>query len=209
MFGLINDTLPIDGWEKSIYLLGAAFAGSAAWLTIALYGEWLPGPAICFCFITILTQVAWTDLMVEGLYTVRMKKLPAYGSDLVTYVWSGITFCGAIGVLLAGPAIDLLGAYNVAFLAVPLAAAIAIPTLLGWHGEKRLPMSRRGFNRAKVQEQKDVVVTAAVLGSACVLTAGSAMLGTVRPPSPAPAACSCCAHCGHRAPKTDNVLIAV
>jgi hypothetical protein len=29
-------------------------------------------------------QVAWTDLMVEGLYTVRMKRLPAYGSDLVT-----------------------------------------------------------------------------------------------------------------------------
>jgi hypothetical protein len=182
VLGLINDTLPIDGWEKSIYLLGAAFAGSAAWLTIALFGERLPGAAICVCFITILTQVAWTDLMVEGLYTVRMKKLPAYGSDLVTYVWSGITFCGAIGVLLAGPAIDLLGPYNVAFIAVPLAAAIVVPTLLGWHGEQRLPVERRGLNRAKIQEQKDVVVTAAVLGIACVLTAGSAIIGMVRFP---------------------------
>jgi hypothetical protein len=114
---------------------------------------------------------------VEGLYTVRMKQLPAYGSDLVTYVWSGITFCGAIGVLLAGPAIDVLGPYNVAFIAVPLAGAIVVPTLLGWHGETRLPVSRRGVNVTKIREQRDVVITAAVLGVSCLLTAGSAIAG--------------------------------
>ena len=113
VFGLLNDCLPIKGWEKSLYLLGVACAGSAAWMTIGVFGERLPGEAICVCFFAILAQVAWTDLMVEGLYTVRMKQHPQYGSDLVTYVWSGITFCGAIGVLLAGPAIDLLGPYNV------------------------------------------------------------------------------------------------
>ena len=77
--------------------------------------------------------------MVEGLYTVRMKKNPAHGADLVTFVWSGITFCGAVGVLLAGPAIDLLGSYHVAFLATPCAFAVVVPTLMGWHGEARLP----------------------------------------------------------------------
>jgi hypothetical protein len=66
VLGLINDTLPIKGWEKSLYLLGAACAGSAAWLTIGLFGEELPGEMICICFLTILTQVAWTDLMVRG-----------------------------------------------------------------------------------------------------------------------------------------------
>ena len=178
VFGLLNDCLPIAGWEKSLYLLGVACAGSAAWLTIGVFGERLPGEAICICFFAILAQVAWTDLMVEGLYTVRMKQNPQYGSDLVTYVWSGITFCGAIGVLLAGPAIDLLGAYNVSFIAVPLAFAIVIPTLLGWHGEKRLPPSKRGVNWMKIKEQRDVVITAAVLGVSCVLTAVSAIAGT-------------------------------
>eukprot|EP01045_Picozoa_sp_COSAG04_P000750 COSAG04_NODE_20_length_39202_cov_9.993530_20_plen_80_part_00 len=50
-----------------------------------------------------------------------------------------VSFCGAVGVLLAGPAIDLLGSYHVAFLATPCAFAVVVPTLMGWHGEARLP----------------------------------------------------------------------
>ena len=53
----------------------------------------------------------------------------------------------------------------------------SVHVAVGWHGEQRLPAARRGVNRAKIQEQKDVIVTAGVLGMACLLTAGSAMLG--------------------------------
>jgi hypothetical protein len=182
VLGLINDIVPLLGWEKGFYMVMAACVGTLSWSAIATLGDALAPEMICVLFILIVLQVAWTDLMVEGLYTVRMKLTPQYGADLVTYVWSGITFCGAIGVIAAGPAIDLVGPYAVAYIAMPCAAAIVVPTLLGWSGEARLPVERRGLQRAKLREQSDVILTAAVLGCSCVVIAVTALLGVADGP---------------------------
>eukprot|EP01052_Picozoa_sp_SAG31_P010897 SAG31_NODE_606_length_13607_cov_17.509846_6_plen_138_part_00 len=74
------------------------------------------------------------------------------------------------------------------FLAVPCAAAVAIPTVLGWAGEVRLSAGQRGChgpNIAKLRAQPGawpLVTAAVVLGLGCIVTATSAVAGTAPVP---------------------------
>ena len=77
-----------------------------------------------------------TDLITEGLYTRRIKHKPEHGSDLLAWVWSGISAWGLLGVFIAGPLIQHVGPFRAAWLGVPFSAAVVLPTVLGWHGER-------------------------------------------------------------------------
>eukprot|EP01052_Picozoa_sp_SAG31_P010898 SAG31_NODE_606_length_13607_cov_17.509846_7_plen_148_part_00 len=78
VFGLINDTLPIAGYEKTIYLLGMSMLGTLSWSVVGYYGEAMPGEAICLAFLIAVTQV-------RGYFLVFVQLFENYGTLIARY----------------------------------------------------------------------------------------------------------------------------
>mmetsp|Transcript_39767 Transcript_39767/g.112843 ORF Transcript_39767/g.112843 Transcript_39767/m.112843 type:complete len:606 (-) Transcript_39767:97-1914(-) len=162
--GMINDLLPVYGYHKSVYIIFCAVLSSASMMLLGTLGIATPPQLACLFFIFITLQVAWTDLMCEGLYTVKMAATPAYSADLLSWVWSGIAAWGVLGVLLAGPGIERFGPFLTAWFGVPFAAAVVLPTFAGWHGERQeRPPGKRAccsLSSASARERPYFIVAA-------------------------------------------------
>jgi len=175
--GMVNDLLPVRGYHKSVYVVLCATLSAAALVLLGSLGIHTPPPMACILFMLVVLQVAWTDLMCEGLYTVKMAAQPQMSADLLSWVWSGIAAWGVLGVVFAGPGIDAFGPFTTAWLGVPFALAVIAPTLAGWHGERRVKQRSGSRISAITDRERPYFVAAAVLFVVVALNSGLAIGG--------------------------------
>lgn len=81
LLGLLNDSFPIYGYKGRYYLVLIALLGTISYISLAVIGEAWPNPVpgiICLLFFFAVLQISWSDLMIEGVYTAKMKLRPQF-----------------------------------------------------------------------------------------------------------------------------------
>eukprot|EP00668_Euglena_longa_P017466 GGOE01021876.1.p1 GENE.GGOE01021876.1~~GGOE01021876.1.p1 ORF type:complete len:640 (-),score=180.93 GGOE01021876.1:225-2144(-) len=175
IFGMISDTLVICKYRRSPWIIITSVLACAGYITIFCVGRALGPAMLCLCFFLARMQNAWTDLMVEATYTEKMKYAPQHASDILTWVWSGIGVATVAGVLIAGPALDNLGPFTSAALALPVAALVIFPTALGWLTERPCTSPPCGLHWGILAQQRRLFLCTVILAAAVVVAAGCAI----------------------------------
>uniref|UniRef100_A0A0G4I6L7 Folate/biopterin transporter n=1 Tax=Chromera velia CCMP2878 TaxID=1169474 RepID=A0A0G4I6L7_9ALVE len=166
LVGFLSDRFPLFGYSKKYYMLVAAAIGGPALLCLALLptkiavgAPWVIG----FLFFLTNVQVSSMDLLSEGKYSEIIRRLPATGSDMVSFVWSLTTIGALLGTTIIGPLADALHAPEISnhqfdeesrrkqlqdwspapmsivfWICLPLALQIVIPVALNWMPERRM-----------------------------------------------------------------------
>ncbi|KAK3233546.1 hypothetical protein CYMTET_56166, partial [Cymbomonas tetramitiformis] len=135
LWALVMDLLPVSGRKCTPYMI--ATTGGAIVVVLLLLTT-SPSPQVaCAYFFCLVIQMAWSDIATESMYTARMKfASPGCSSDLLTYVWSGISLFTIFGVMIAGPSIDRFGYSACAAIALPVLLGFLLPLLRGWFLEE-------------------------------------------------------------------------
>ena len=101
MIGLLSDTVPIFGYNKSPYILLVAILGTSAMTTIGLVPKTsLSVTSLVGCLFLIQLQLSTTDLLTEAKYAEKMQTKPKEGPALMSYVWFGLQMGGLCATIL-------------------------------------------------------------------------------------------------------------
>ncbi|KEP66316.1 UNVERIFIED_CONTAM: folate/biopterin transporter subfamily protein [Hammondia hammondi] len=141
LIGLLSDALPVGGYHKRFYMLGASLSGVASLVCLlclaretARHAAWLIG-LLFFC---VHVQIATVDLMCEGMYSQVMVAKPRVGANLVTFVNACTTVGAFVGRILVGPVSDRFGARPLFLVALPIALQSLLPIALNYLMEERV-----------------------------------------------------------------------
>jgi len=176
LYALISDLLPLGGYRRSPWIIISSIFATCAYLTLVLDGTRLTGVLVCACFFCAKLQMAWTDLMVEATYTEKMRDTPRFAADIVSFAWSGIGLFGLIGLVIAGPGIDLVGPILVLTIAIPFSSFIILPTSAGWLTERRLSRAERSEWMARMRDQWNYCLCTLILTVGVLVTIASGLL---------------------------------
>merc|ERR1719174_3441719 len=97
--------------------------------------ESMPILTVVLCLFGMSMQAATCDLLSEAKYSEHLAVKPAFGPDLLTYVWGGISFGNIIAISMAGTIIVQLGPRAVFLACIAPASAIVYPTLMNYFEE--------------------------------------------------------------------------
>eukprot|EP01043_Picozoa_sp_COSAG02_P022719 COSAG02_NODE_1189_length_13995_cov_7.850101_5_plen_188_part_00 len=132
LIGALSDALPLGGYHKRGYIVGACVVGVASFALLAAVSFGPDEAKVCAVLFFLATaELAIVDLLCEGKYAEMMVKHPETGADLVTWVWLSYHIGTLIGSALTGPMADYVSPRAIFWVALPLAAQILIPTLSG------------------------------------------------------------------------------
>merc|ERR1719261_260550 len=92
--------------------------------------------AVVFCLFGMSLQASTCDLLTEAKYSEHLAVKPAFGPDLLTYVWGGISAGNIIAISMVGTLIQTLGPRSVFLACLAPASAILYPTLMNYFEEK-------------------------------------------------------------------------
>lgn len=173
VYGLLSDALIIRGYRRTPWIIMTASMASLGYLTLFYYRTELLPVAACICFCFAKMQLSWTDLMIEATYSEKIQTAPRFATDIVSWVWSGIGVCSIIGVLVAGPGLDLFGPFRTAALALPISMAIIVPACLGWLTEPPHPTKKWGVQWGLLQQRSSFFLCTLVLTGAVIVSAAS------------------------------------
>ncbi|GAB0489063.1 hypothetical protein MMPV_000279 [Pyropia vietnamensis] len=180
LIGGVSDMLPLWGYHKRPYLLGAAAVGTAAAIALAaapLRGLGGGGAIAASLFFALTFETATVDLLVEGAYTRLMVSLPETGGDIVSAVWAFVM----IGALGASGLVAVVASGDASlfwWVATPFAAQVVFPVAAGWLGEVRSTEGFRG--RDLIDAHREVFgVSALIAGGALGLAAASLWGSTI------------------------------
>lgn len=174
--GLLSDSVPIFGYHKRSYIVVVSFIGTAALLILGLID--LPStlaPVAAFLLLLVNLQIAVVDLLTEGKYAELMVKRPDTGSDLVSFAWGLHSVGSFFGSLVSGPMGDYVKARYIFLVAVPVAAQVLVPTLIGWFPEERLPPEERHIRHDKLTEHPNLVKLSVFMTIGAVVVGMSAL----------------------------------
>jgi len=176
MVGLLSDVLPVRGYNKAPYFIGASVLGAAGMLTVGLAPVGgLPTTVLVMCFFVVSLQISTCDLLVEAKYSTKLQDHPLHGPDLLSYVWFGLTLGGLIGYALSGVIIVDLGAEWAYLICGVPAALVILPVAMGFL-EERVQTSDdvRATRRRFLVDQSETCVLCLLMffGDAVVLVVG-------------------------------------
>mmetsp|Transcript_11002 Transcript_11002/g.27002 ORF Transcript_11002/g.27002 Transcript_11002/m.27002 type:complete len:618 (-) Transcript_11002:239-2092(-) len=111
LMGIGSDVLAIGGYHKIPYML---FTAVAAILCLAAVGT-TPESQISLgvalmCLFMAQMHIALNDLLIEAKYSEKIQQNPSINSDLVSYVWGGMSVMSLVAVGTVGLVIERLGA---------------------------------------------------------------------------------------------------
>ena len=149
LFGAISDALPIKGYHKRPYIVGAAAVGTAslALLAAVKIGRSAAGLAAILFFFCHL-ELSVVDLLCEGKYAEMMVEKPHTSTDLVTWVWGTYQLGCLLASCLVGPLADKGFIRGMFWICLPFAAQILLPALRGWLPETPVRAARAGAHAA-------------------------------------------------------------
>lgn len=150
LIGALSDAVPVGGYRKRYYMLGANFLGSACVaLLLLLPLRFLQTHArflLPLLFLGVHTQIAVIDLLSEGVYSEIIRKRPNIGSPLVAFVNLCISSGSLLARLLVGPVCDALGAWPLVLLALPLSLSSFFPIYWNFIEEEPLGVQAAGLS---------------------------------------------------------------
>eukprot|EP00667_Euglena_gracilis_P005817 EG_transcript_5859 len=176
IYGMISDTFVVGGSRRAPWIVATAVLGTLAVASIYGFGPRLGPAGICLCFFAIRMQIAWTDLMIEAAYTEKMQAHPEHGSDIVSWVWTGIAVATIFGVLFVGPGLDYFDPFTIMGAGIPVVGIIIIPAYMNWLGDHAKQKPAFGFDWAILRQQRNLFLCSIGLSVAVVVASACAIL---------------------------------
>eukprot|EP00746_Dinoflagellata_sp_MGD_P004962 gnl/MRDRNA2_/MRDRNA2_109591_c0_seq1.p1 gnl/MRDRNA2_/MRDRNA2_109591_c0~~gnl/MRDRNA2_/MRDRNA2_109591_c0_seq1.p1 ORF type:complete len:565 (-),score=76.80 gnl/MRDRNA2_/MRDRNA2_109591_c0_seq1:134-1828(-) len=175
--GMISDLFPIAGYNKAPYIIIVSLLGIAAFCCVGFGDSGEQSISVLvLCGFLISLQLSVCDLLTEAKYAEQLSVKPQYGPDLMTYVWSGITFGGLITTLGIGQVISEWGARFPYRLAIIPAASIFWPTLQNFMQETKQTCAETIHRRAVLLQQKECYLLCVLQLLATMFLSGIGML---------------------------------
>eukprot|EP00811_Abedinium_folium_P030726 NODE_4943_length_1828_cov_3.999412.p1 GENE.NODE_4943_length_1828_cov_3.999412~~NODE_4943_length_1828_cov_3.999412.p1 ORF type:complete len:509 (-),score=152.74 NODE_4943_length_1828_cov_3.999412:201-1727(-) len=150
--GLVSDAFPIFGYHKTPYMLMSCVLGLVGLLLLALHlcGN---GQGAVMAIFVVMLMLSTIDLLTEASYAAAMKRVPAVGPDLMSYVWFGFT-SGCLGAtLITGPIMEKFSIHAPYFLAIPAVLFTMVLLALNYMGEEQRTAEQVAETRARLVEQ--------------------------------------------------------
>lgn len=145
IIGMISDTVPIKGYNKAPYVLVSSVLGVIGFTMVGLGSASVAIQMTVMMMFFISLQASTCDLLTEAKYAESLNQNPAYGPDLMTYVWSGINVAGIVALLAVGWMIANFGPRMPYMVAIVPAACILYPVFKNYLEET--PRSAEEQNR--------------------------------------------------------------
>lgn len=143
VYGFLSDSLPLFGYRRRSYLIGAGALGVAAWTSLATFVN--SAPLALVATIASSMSVAISDVVADSIVVERVRELPAERSGaLQSLCWGTSAVGGLLSAYFSGSLIETLGVREV----FALTAILPITTTLfaGLISEERVsPESVGGF----------------------------------------------------------------
>ena len=175
IFGVVSDSYPLFGYHKKFYIIGAAFAGTAAFIGLAALPIKSANVAALFMFLANI-QIAISDLLCEGKYAELMQAKPKTGSSMVSYVWGCYQVGAFVASVFVGPIADNYNPQIIFWFCIPLSASIIVPTALDYLADEKVPDDQRGFKWNLWREHGKIIFFAC---AAAAVALGNAMVDLV------------------------------
>lgn len=170
IIGMISDLVPIRGLHKAPYVIITSIIGvfCTGWI-----GFTTKETASVFCIVLCLfgmsLQASTCDLLTEAKYSEHLAAKPAFGPDLLTYVWGGVSIGNMIAISLVGTLIQTMGPRSVFLACLFPAAAIMCPTLMNYFEEKPVTHAEQERVRQHFRKQKEVLFLGALMCACTVV----------------------------------------
>mmetsp|Transcript_18629 Transcript_18629/g.44095 ORF Transcript_18629/g.44095 Transcript_18629/m.44095 type:complete len:545 (-) Transcript_18629:22-1656(-) len=167
--GLVSDVMPIGGYHKAPYMIGAVFVGSAAFLAVgAVPHSMLPVSLLVVCIFLQQSQLSVCDILAEARYAQQIQEVPAFGSHVLSFVWFGMNAGSVLGVLLSGLLLAH-GSPKLPYLISALPAAmVLIPLFYGCLEEKMVRSEEIAERREKFYAQKEACFLSLLICVVCI-----------------------------------------
>jgi len=175
VIGIVSDMLPIRGLNKAPYVIITSIIGVTCTALLGLHThESMSVIVAVFCLFGMSLQASTCDLLTEAKYSEHLAAKPAFGPDLLTYIWGGISIGNMIAICLVGTLIQTMGPRSVFLACLVPASVILYPTLMNYFQEK--PATREEQERIKqmFHKQKEVLYLGFLM---CACTLGLTFAG--------------------------------
>ncbi|GAB5356628.1 hypothetical protein AAMO2058_000305800 [Amorphochlora amoebiformis] len=192
ILGLLSDTVTIHGYHKGPWITMTTIVAVLASLKIGL----TPLSAISkltaiSSLLLVQFHIAFSDLLTEAKYSERIRQFPKYGSDLISYVWGGMSFAQLLAVATIGVLIESYGSRHVfAISAIPLALGFfpgswnlleetkELPSNPPEAGRCFLPFGILGFDSHKLKKHIGYLILVLILTAMSLLLAVMGVVST-------------------------------
>eukprot|EP00930_Biecheleria_cincta_P030278 TRINITY_DN20973_c0_g1_i1.p1 TRINITY_DN20973_c0_g1~~TRINITY_DN20973_c0_g1_i1.p1 ORF type:complete len:613 (+),score=90.99 TRINITY_DN20973_c0_g1_i1:79-1839(+) len=171
LFGMLSDAIPILGYHRSSYIVIAAICGIIAYTCLGALplSVFSAGAAVVPFLVLMNISVSMPDVMVDAQTAEHSKDHPEQASNLQSISWGALGLGGMIVAAFGGFVVDQVGPRPVFLMTNAVCLMTLIPMLLGWFGEKRLPVQQRKLNISWFHEHKGLSALALVMSSIAVL----------------------------------------
>mmetsp|Transcript_26454 Transcript_26454/g.63752 ORF Transcript_26454/g.63752 Transcript_26454/m.63752 type:complete len:582 (-) Transcript_26454:77-1822(-) len=173
LFGVLSDCYPIMGYKKSPYIVLTSLVSLGALIFLFVVSTGITATTACLFF--CILQVSIVDLLTEAKYAERMRANPARGPDLITFVWAGITVGALIATGTIGWVLEAGGSRLPFLIAIPFCVAVLVPTLMNYLGERKVTAEELRADRAKVLEQRELLILVVIMAVATLILVGLGM----------------------------------
>mmetsp|Transcript_88860 Transcript_88860/g.153917 ORF Transcript_88860/g.153917 Transcript_88860/m.153917 type:complete len:758 (+) Transcript_88860:105-2378(+) len=158
LIGLVSDLVPVWGLHKAPYVVLASTVGVVCTSAIGFSTcDSMSVVAIVGCLFGMSLQASTCDLLSEAKYSEHLAEKPAFGPDLLTYVWGGISTGNIIAICSVGWLIQNFGPRSVFLACVAPSSAILYPTLFNYFEETPVDAVQQARVRAFFFKQKEVI----------------------------------------------------
>lgn len=139
LFGLIADSMPILGFNRTPYFALNSICGVSALFLIGFFPS-LSLPILLLMFFLVFMDIAWSDLLTEAVYSTHLREKPDQGPSLISFIWGGIGIGKLFCISIVGILMEKVGNRAPYLIAAPAAAFTLLITFLNLPEET----SRRG-----------------------------------------------------------------
>jgi len=139
LFGLIADSMPILGFNRTPYFALNSIAGVTALFMIGFVPS-LSLSVLLMMFFLVFMDIAWSDLLTEAVYSTHLRDKPDQGPSLISFIWGGIGIGKLVCISIVGILMEKVGNRAPYLIAAPAAAFTLLITFLNLPEET----SRRG-----------------------------------------------------------------
>lgn len=164
LIGFISDLYPVRGYHKAPYMVLTSILAVGAWACIGLGNS--KDHTVTFtvlCLFLGKVQVCVVDLLTQAKYAEELKKTPEHAPDLLSYVWTCITFGDIVAGVICGWIIVTWGCRAPYLLAMIPAALILYPIMRNYMNETPRTIVERDRIRTLIAGQCEVTFLCAIL----------------------------------------------
>lgn len=112
LYGILTDSLPLFGYRRRSYLVGAGILGAASWTALATTANSVA--AVTIASVAAAASVAISDVVADSLVVERVRGKPASTSGaLQSLCWSSSAVGGLLSAYLSGSLLELFTARQI------------------------------------------------------------------------------------------------